>query len=85
MNYGNKPPRKRKQNIEGPQAETDTRPDSRDQPAAAERTDDPKDTAEKMDRQAPDATAADRQPVTNADEQERITNNESGNRPIPEN
>ena len=84
MNLDNIPPRKRKPNIEGPQHEAETRPNSREQPAAAERTDDPKPLPDKDERQTPDVTSADRQPVTNADEQERITNNESGNRPIPE-
>lgn len=83
MNPDNKPPRKRKPNLESPQ-DPKTRPDSRDQPAAAERTEEAEPVEQKQERQTPDVAATDRQPVTNADEQDRITNTGSGNRPVPE-
>ena len=80
-----KPPKKKKPNLEGPNIPDDSRPDKRDQPAAAERTDDAARSSVPEERTTPDASSTDRQPVTNQDEQERITNVGSGNRPIPEN
>ena len=84
MTQNQKPPKKKKRVIEGPSNPKDLRPDSREQPAAAERTDDADRTTAPEERTAPDTSANDRQPVTNEDEQERITNVGSGNRPIPE-
>lgn len=84
MNEHPKPPRKKKLNIEGPENPKDNRPDTREQPAAAERTDDAATDSVPEERAVPDASASDRQPVTNQDEQERITNAGSGDRPIPE-
>jgi hypothetical protein len=84
MNQNQKPPKKKKLNPEGPENPKDTRHDTREQPAASERTEDGATTSIPDDRAVPDASATDRQPVTNEDEQERITNAGSGNRPIPE-
>lgn len=77
-----KPPRKKRGQPEGPANPKDIRPDNREQPAAAERTDtDQKNDQEK--REAPDADAASRQPITNQDEQDRVTN-AGQDRPVPE-
>ena len=78
----NKPPRKKKQAPESPANPKDVRPGEREQPASAERTETTPE-AEKETRSTPDAPATRREPVTNQDEQDRITN-AGGDRPVPE-
>jgi len=82
MHTLDKPPRKKRGQPEGPANPKDIRPDTREQPAAAERTDTDLDSGSEK-REAPDSDTASRQPITNQDEQDRVTN-ASQDRPVPE-
>ena len=82
MQTTHKPPRKRKGPPEGPANPKDDRPDSRDQPARAERTESAPE-GDKEQREMPDNSADARQPITNQDEQDRVTN-AGQDRPVPE-
>ena len=82
MHSTNKPPKRKRGAPEGPGNPKDVRPGSREQPASAERTEvEPE--GEKEDRTTPDASSTARQPITNQDEQDRITN-AGRDRPVPE-
>ncbi|HEU5146835.1 MAG TPA: hypothetical protein VFT90_08975 [Chryseosolibacter sp.] len=82
MYLNNKPPRKRKGAPEEPANPKQSRPDAREQPASAERTE-AQPESDKESRSTPDSSATTREPVTNQDEQDRITN-AGGDRPVPE-
>lgn len=82
MTSSNKPPKKKKEVPEGPANPKDVRPEKREQPAAAERTE-AEPEANKESRATPDASSTTREPVTNQDEQDRITN-AADDRPVPE-
>lgn len=78
MHLTNKPPKRKK----GPANPKDIRPGTPEQPAAAERTDAEPGSAVET-RAVPDASTTSRQPVTNQDEQDRITN-AGHDRSVPE-
>ena len=83
MHLKNKPPKRKRETPERPGNPKDVRPESREQPASAERTEDVQPDSEKESRSTPDASATSRRPVTNQDEQDRITN-AGEDRPVPE-
>ena len=74
MHLTNKPPKRKRETPERPGNPKDVRPEAREQPAAAERTEDVQPESEKETRATPDASATSRRPVTNQDEQDKITN-----------
>lgn len=82
MSSSNKPPKKKKGIPEGPANPKDLQPAKREHPAATERTE-AQPESDKASHATPDATSPAREPVTNQDEQDRITN-AADSQPVPE-
>ena len=84
MKHKDKPPRKKvSSKRDDPETTDGKRPDERPAPAAAERTDG--ETTRALEKE--DAPSSDRRshPVTNQDEQDKITNAENSDLPVADN